>query len=78
MGTGGAAMRSGAVIAESRRTLLLKAAHPFAHRPGRDPELGRDPRQGVVVSKNGNDELLSTKDGESGILVDVHSVEPRK
>src|SRR5579862_5368082 len=67
-------MRPRRAIAQSGRTTLTKAAHPLGRRLPAQLELGRGRVQADFSCDDFLCELLSTVDGEAGMMVVVHSV----
>jgi hypothetical protein len=67
-------VRTGRAVAQASATFLLITKNPLASRMGIDFELGRGRVQSLLSGKDDENQLLSTKEGKSGILVDVHSV----
>lgn len=76
MGVAATVVRPRGAVLETGTTFLLIAANPFTGGMRIDLELGGGRVQGLLPTENGENQLLSTNQGESGILVDVHSVDP--
>lgn len=66
--------RSRGSVAQARTTLFLVTPNPLASGMSIDLELGCHRVQGLLVFEDSEGKLLSTKQGKSGILMEVHSV----
>ncbi len=74
----GRSVRTRSSIAQPGTSQLTVAAHPFGRRPGADVEAGRGQLQRQALFHHSSGKLLSTMNRQSGILVIVHSIPPKK
>jgi hypothetical protein len=71
----GTDLRTRGAVAQSGFTLGKVTTQPFACARFRDPVHGTSRARGKTLYNNVENHLKSTGEGESGILVDVHSAE---
>ncbi len=70
-------MRSRAAVAQAAGSRALVTPYPFTGGLEADFELGCSRVQSQTLKENRLGQLLSTMQGKSGILVDVHSLTPK-